>query len=149
MTDATPTADAAPLTVVLVHGAFADASNWAGVIPTLLAAGVNVLAPANPLRGIDHDAAYIASVASQIPGPVLLVAHSYGGAVITNAGTRASPPSAAGRFTAMSSGPSGCHGCAPGRSACAILAPGSVCPCRVGWANVIEAPPTTTKQKRR
>jgi pimeloyl-ACP methyl ester carboxylesterase len=89
MTDATPTADAAPLTVVLVHGAFADASNWAGVIPTLQAAGVAVLAPANPLRGIDHDAAYIASVAGQIPGPVLLVAHSYGGAVITNAGTRA------------------------------------------------------------
>ena len=89
MTDATPPADAAPLTVVLVHGAFADASNWAGVIPTLQAAGVDVLAPANPLRGINHDAAYIASVASQIPGPVLLVGHSYGGAVITNAGNRA------------------------------------------------------------
>jgi pimeloyl-ACP methyl ester carboxylesterase len=89
MTGATPTTDAAPLTVVLVHGAFADASNWAGVIPTLQAAGVDVLAPANPLRGINFDAAYIASVASQIPGPVLLVGHSYGGAVITNAGTRA------------------------------------------------------------
>jgi pimeloyl-ACP methyl ester carboxylesterase len=89
MTDATPSADGAPLTVVLVHGAFADASNWAGVIPILQAAGVNVLAPANPLRGIDHDAAYIASVASQISGPVLLVGHSYGGAVITNAGSRA------------------------------------------------------------
>ena len=89
MTDATPTADAAPLTVVLVHGAFADASNWAGAIPTLQAAGVAVLAPPNPLRGINHDAAYIASLVSQIPGPVLLVAHSYGGAVITNAGTRA------------------------------------------------------------
>jgi pimeloyl-ACP methyl ester carboxylesterase len=89
MTDATPTADAAPLTVVLVHGAFADASNWAGVIPTLQAAGVDVVAPANPLRGINHDTAYIASVASQIPRPVLLVGHSYGGAVITNAGSRA------------------------------------------------------------
>ncbi len=89
MTDATATADAAPLTVVLMHGAFADASNWAGVIPTLQAAGVDVLAPANPLRGINHDAEYIASVASQIPGPVLLVGHSYGGAVITNAGNRA------------------------------------------------------------
>src|SRR3712207_6735045 len=86
MTDATPTADVAPLTVVLVHGAFADASNWAGVISILEAAGVAVLAPANPLRGIDHDAAYIASVAGQIPGPVLLVGHSYGGAVVTNAG---------------------------------------------------------------
>ena len=74
---------------MLVHGAFADASNWAGVIPILQAAGVAVLAPANPLRGINHDAAYIASVASQIPGPVLLVGHSYGGAVITNAGSRA------------------------------------------------------------
>jgi pimeloyl-ACP methyl ester carboxylesterase len=89
MTDATPTAAGGPLTVVLVHGAFADASNWAGVIPTLQAAGIAVLAPANPLRGINHDAAYIASVASQIPGPVLLVGHSYGGAVITNAGSRA------------------------------------------------------------
>ncbi len=88
MTDATPMADA-PLTVVLVHGAFADASNWAGVIPTLQAAGLGVLAPANPLRGINHDADYIASVVSQIPGPVLLVGHSYGGAVITNAGSKA------------------------------------------------------------
>jgi pimeloyl-ACP methyl ester carboxylesterase len=89
MAQSTPTAETAPLTVVLVHGAFADASSWAGVIPILQAAGVAVLAPANPLRGISHDAAYIASVASQIPGPVLLVAHSYGGAVITNAGTQA------------------------------------------------------------
>jgi len=90
MTETTlTTTDAAHLTVVLVHGAFADASNWAGVIPTLQAAGIDVLAPANPLRSIDHDAAYIASVASQIPGPVLLVGHSYGGAVITNAGSRA------------------------------------------------------------
>jgi pimeloyl-ACP methyl ester carboxylesterase len=89
MTDATPSAAGGPFTVVLVHGAFADASNWAGVIPTLQTAGVNILAAPNPLRGINHDAAYIASVASQIPGPVLLVAHSYGGAVITNAGNRA------------------------------------------------------------
>jgi pimeloyl-ACP methyl ester carboxylesterase len=89
MTDATPAADAAPLTVVLVHGAFADASNWSGVIPILQAAGVDVVASANPLRGINHDADYIASVASQISGPVLLVGHSYGGAVITNAGSQA------------------------------------------------------------
>lgn len=88
MTDATPAA-ATPLTVVLVHGAFADGSNWAGVIPILQAAGVNVLAPANPLRGINYDADYIASLVSQIPGPVVLVGHSYGGAVITNAGSRA------------------------------------------------------------
>jgi pimeloyl-ACP methyl ester carboxylesterase len=89
MIDANPTADVAPLTVVLVHGAFADASNWAGVIPILQTAGFGVLAPPNPLRGINHDAAYIANVVSQIPGPVLLVGHSYGGAVITNAGNRA------------------------------------------------------------
>lgn len=84
MSQATPTA-AAPLTVVLVHGSFADASGWAGVITRLHAAGLNVMAPANPLRGVASDAAYIASVVNQIPGPVLLVAHSYGGVVISNA----------------------------------------------------------------
>ena len=83
MSQATPTA--APLTVVLVHGSFADASGWAGVIGRLQAAGLDVLAPANPLRGVASDAAYIASVVNQIPGPVLLVAHSYGGVVISNA----------------------------------------------------------------
>jgi pimeloyl-ACP methyl ester carboxylesterase len=74
-------------TVVLVHGAFADAGSWAGVTERLLAAGVRVQAPANPLRGIAFDSAYIASVISQIDGPVLAVGHSYGGAVITNATT--------------------------------------------------------------
>jgi pimeloyl-ACP methyl ester carboxylesterase len=87
MSNTTP--EAVPVTAVLVHGAFADASNWSGVIPMLKAAGVAVEAPANPLRGITHDADYIASVTSQIPGPVVLVGHSYGGAVITNAGSRA------------------------------------------------------------
>ena len=72
-------------TVVLVHGAFADASSWNGVIPILQANGVQVTAPPNPLRGIAHDSAYIASVFAQIEGPVLAVGHSYGGAVITNA----------------------------------------------------------------
>jgi pimeloyl-ACP methyl ester carboxylesterase len=76
-------------TVVLVHGAFADAGSWAGVTAILQAAGVTVLAPANPLRSVTGDSAYIASVVSQIDGPVLLVGHSYGGAVITNAGTAA------------------------------------------------------------
>ncbi len=80
---------AAPLTVVLVHGAFADASSWTGVIERLQAGGVQVTAPANPLRGISVDSAYIASLLDQIPGPVLAVGHSYGGAVITNAATRA------------------------------------------------------------
>lgn len=84
MAQATPAASTSP-TVVLVHGAFADASGWSGVITRLLAAGVPVTAPANPLRGVTHDAAYIASVLNQIPGPVLLVGHSYGGVVISNA----------------------------------------------------------------
>ncbi|MBL8127930.1 MAG: alpha/beta hydrolase [Chloroflexia bacterium] len=84
MSQATPTAEA-PLTVVLVHGAFADASGWAGIIERLQAAGIAVMAPANPLRSVSGDAAYIASVVSQIPGPVLLVGHSYGGMVISNA----------------------------------------------------------------
>lgn len=77
--------DNAPLTVVLVHGAFADASSWNGVVERLQAAGTQVAAPANPLRGITHDSAYIASFLEQVPGPVLAVGHSYGGAVITNA----------------------------------------------------------------
>jgi pimeloyl-ACP methyl ester carboxylesterase len=79
----------APLTVVLVHGAFADASSWTGVIERLQAAGVPVVAPANPLRGIAIDSAYTASVFEQIPGPVLAVGHSYGGAVISNAASMA------------------------------------------------------------
>jgi pimeloyl-ACP methyl ester carboxylesterase len=84
MSQATPTASSAT-TVVLVHGAFADASGWAGVISRLQAEGIPVMAPANPLRSVSGDAAYIASVVNQIPGPVLLVGHSYGGAVISNA----------------------------------------------------------------
>lgn len=75
------------LTVVLVHGAFADASSFARVIPALLADGISVVAPAVPNRSLVGDAAYIASVVRQIPSPVLLVGHSYGGAVITVAGT--------------------------------------------------------------
>ena len=76
-------------TVVLVHGAFADGSSWNGVIERLHAKGVQVTAPANPLRGISIDSAYTASVFEQTPGPVLAVGHSYGGAVITNAATQA------------------------------------------------------------
>src|SRR6201993_1263008 len=87
MTD-TSSASGTP-TVVLVHGAFADASGWAGVIERLMAAGVPVRAIVNPLRGISADSAYVASVIRQIPGPVLAVGHSYGGAVITNAGSMA------------------------------------------------------------
>ncbi|MEV4429438.1 alpha/beta hydrolase [Streptomyces sp. NPDC049602] len=73
-------------TVVLVHGAFADASSYAQVIPRLIARGLDVVAPAVPNRSLIGDAAYIASVVRQIPGPVVLVGHSYGGAVITVAG---------------------------------------------------------------
>jgi pimeloyl-ACP methyl ester carboxylesterase len=76
-------------TVVLVHGAFADASSWNGVITRLQSKGVPVTAPPNPLRGIVADRAYIAAVLAQIEGPVLAVGHSYGGAVITNAATTA------------------------------------------------------------
>jgi pimeloyl-ACP methyl ester carboxylesterase len=82
--------DDTPLTVVLVHGAFADASSWNGVVERLQAARMDVRAPAVPLRGISHDSAYIASFLEQVPRPVLAVGHSYGGAVITNAATDAS-----------------------------------------------------------
>jgi pimeloyl-ACP methyl ester carboxylesterase len=76
-------------TVVLVHGAFADASSWNGVIERLQAKGVQVTAPANPLRGISIDSAYIAGVLEETPGPIVAVGHSYGGAVITNAARQA------------------------------------------------------------
>jgi pimeloyl-ACP methyl ester carboxylesterase len=76
-------------TVVLVHGAFADGSSWNGVIERLQAKGVQVTAVANPLRGLSIDAAYVAGVFEQIPGPVVAVGHSYGGAVITNAAAQA------------------------------------------------------------
>jgi pimeloyl-ACP methyl ester carboxylesterase len=81
-------ADAKP-TIVLVHGAFADASSWNGVIGRLQQQGYSVIAPANPLRGVAADSAYIASLLGQIDGPVLLGGHSYGGAVITNAAASA------------------------------------------------------------
>jgi pimeloyl-ACP methyl ester carboxylesterase len=74
-------------TMVLVHGAWADASSWNRVTKRLQGEGYTVLAPANPLRGTTSDAAYIASVLAGVPGPIVLVAHSYGGAVITNAAT--------------------------------------------------------------
>jgi pimeloyl-ACP methyl ester carboxylesterase len=72
-------------TVVLVHGAFADSASWNGVIQTLQAQGFPVVAVANPLRSLKGDAAYVAGVVSSIAGDVVLVGHSYGGAVITNA----------------------------------------------------------------
>ncbi|KUO09388.1 alpha/beta fold hydrolase [Streptomyces sp. DSM 15324] len=72
-------------TVVLVHGAFADASGFNGTITLLHKAGFPVIAPANPLRDAAGDAAYLSSVLDTITGPVILAAHSYGGVVITNA----------------------------------------------------------------
>jgi pimeloyl-ACP methyl ester carboxylesterase len=72
-------------TVVLVHGAWADASSWTPVIEQLQEAGYRVDAPPNPLQGLTYDSAYMASYLKQIKGPVVLVGHSYGGAVITDA----------------------------------------------------------------
>lgn len=74
-------------TVVLVHGAFADASGWNDVSLMLLDKGYQVHAWANPLRGLTTDAAYLRDYLSTIAGPIVLVGHSYGGAVITEAAT--------------------------------------------------------------
>jgi pimeloyl-ACP methyl ester carboxylesterase len=74
-------------TVVLVHGAFADASGWNDVVRKLQRKGYPVLAPANPLRGVDSDSAYLRSVLATVSGPIVLVGHSYGGFVLTNAAT--------------------------------------------------------------
>jgi pimeloyl-ACP methyl ester carboxylesterase len=79
------TAHAKP-TIVLVHGAFADASGFADVTGRLQDRGYTVLAPANPLRDLQQDAAYVRSVLDTVKGPVVLVGHSYGGSVITEAG---------------------------------------------------------------
>jgi pimeloyl-ACP methyl ester carboxylesterase len=87
MSDDTPT-NHSP-TVVLVHGAFADGSSWTDVIERLQARGVTALAAANPLRGISVDSKYIAGVLEEIPGPVVAVGHSYGGAVVSNAAANA------------------------------------------------------------
>lgn len=73
--------------IVIVHGAFADASGFAATISALQHKGYTVYAPANPLRGIAPDADSIRTFLSTIPGPIVLVGHSYGGAVITNAAT--------------------------------------------------------------
>ncbi|MFD7836383.1 alpha/beta fold hydrolase [Streptomyces sp. NPDC059761] len=72
-------------TIVLVHGAFADASSWSGTIKRLRRAGYPVVATANPLRGLADDTAYLRGVLAGVDGPVVLVGHSYGGAVISGA----------------------------------------------------------------
>ncbi|MGO8946279.1 MAG: alpha/beta fold hydrolase [Ktedonobacterales bacterium] len=86
MSDTNPNAP----TVVLVHGAFADASSWSGVVARLLKAGVAVEAVPNPLRSLTFDGEYVATILGQIPGPIVLVGHSYGGPVITYASSKAS-----------------------------------------------------------
>jgi len=73
--------------IVLVHGAWADTSSWDGVIKRLQADGYTVYAPSNRLRGLPYDSAYLADFLHSISGPIVLVGHSYGGAVITNAAT--------------------------------------------------------------
>jgi pimeloyl-ACP methyl ester carboxylesterase len=72
-------------TIVLVHGGWADASGWNSEIAKLQARGYPVIAPANPLRGLQSDAAYLRSLLATIEGPIVVVGHSYGGAVISNA----------------------------------------------------------------
>ncbi|MFF2371295.1 alpha/beta fold hydrolase [Agromyces sp. NPDC058110] len=72
-------------TVVLVHGAFAESASWNGVIERLYAEGVTSVAAANPLRSLAGDAAYVRDVIASIDGPVVLVGHSYGGLVISEA----------------------------------------------------------------
>lgn len=74
-------------TIVLVHGDWADASSWKGEVTRLQRDGFTVVAPPNPLRGIPEDAGYIRNYLQTIAGPIVLVGHSYGGAVITNAAT--------------------------------------------------------------
>lgn len=71
--------------IVLVHGAFADASSWAGVIKILRKDGYFTIAAANPLRGVKSDGTYISSLVGALKSPVVLVGHSYGGSVITEA----------------------------------------------------------------
>ncbi|MEO8523291.1 MAG: alpha/beta hydrolase [Caldimonas sp.] len=74
-------------TILLVHGAFAESASWNGVMKRLLAKGYPVVAVANPLRSVKGDAGYLDSVVESVNGPVILVGHSYGGNVISNATT--------------------------------------------------------------
>lgn len=82
-----PASDTPKPTVVLVHGAWADSSSWSPVMERLRKDGYPVRAIANPLQGLTSDTAYVSSYLATIDGPVVLVGHSYGGAVITNSAT--------------------------------------------------------------
>jgi len=83
--EAPPAAGAPKPTIVLVHGGWADGSSWDEVIASLQREGYTVDAPPNPLRGLTSDSAYLASYLSTITGPIVLVGHSVGGMVISNA----------------------------------------------------------------
>ena len=72
-------------TIVLVHGAFAESSSWNGVITDLQGRGYSTIAVANPLRGLQEDAAYVRSVLESLSGPVVVAGHSYGGSVMSEA----------------------------------------------------------------
>jgi len=74
-------------TIVLVHGAWAGPSSWNGEIERLQSLGYQVIAPLNPLQSVQGDSAYLKSVLATISGPIVLVGHSYGGMIITNAAT--------------------------------------------------------------
>jgi len=74
-------------TIVLVHGAWANGSSWDGVVQRLQREGYTVDVPPNPLQGLAYDPAYLADFLHSLSGPIVLVGHSYGGAVITNAAT--------------------------------------------------------------
>jgi pimeloyl-ACP methyl ester carboxylesterase len=85
--DAAAPAQSSKPTVVLVHGAWADGSSWDGVTKDLQAEGYTVDVPPNPLRGLAPDSAYLRDYLKTVKGPIVLVGHSYGGAVITDAAT--------------------------------------------------------------
>jgi pimeloyl-ACP methyl ester carboxylesterase len=85
LSSGTGVAQPAKPTIILVHGAFADSSSWNGVITSLQKDGYKTVAVANPLRGVSSDARAVSDVVASIAGPVVLVGHSYGGQVISNA----------------------------------------------------------------
>lgn len=85
--------DAKP-TIMFVHGAFADSSGWNAKVAALLRLGYPVIAAADPLRGLTGDADYVRSILKTISGPIVLVGHSYGGAVVTNAARHPGRPGA-------------------------------------------------------
>lgn len=84
-TMSTPESTNTSPTIVLVHGAFAESASWTDVVTDLQRRGYTAIAVANPLRGLQEDAAYVRSVIESIPGPVVVVGHSYGGSVMSEA----------------------------------------------------------------